>query len=148
MATLVEPVRARRVSPFARYQLKLAPWLFLAPALVMFLLFVVNPIVQSLWISLHEWDGLGNKIWLGFGNYVELFDDEFFYIALQNNLIWLILYLLAPPIGLAIALFLNQDVRGIRLAKSLFFFPFVISQVVVGLVFAGSTIRALVSSPR
>jgi multiple sugar transport system permease protein len=136
MATLAEPVRARRLSLFARHQLKLAPWLFLAPALVMFLIFVVNPIVQSLWISLHEWDGLGDRIWLGFGNYVELFDDEFFYIALKNNLIWLVLYLLAPPIGLAIALFLNQDVRGIRLFKSLFFFPFVISQVVVGLVFA------------
>lgn len=44
--------------------------------------------------------------------------------------------MLAPPIGLLIALFLNQQVAGIRLIKALFFFPFVISQVVVGLVFA------------
>lgn len=44
--------------------------------------------------------------------------------------------MLAPPCGLAIALFLNQQIRGIRVVKSLFFFPFVISQVVVGLVFA------------
>jgi multiple sugar transport system permease protein len=44
--------------------------------------------------------------------------------------------MLAPVIGLAIALFLNQEVLGVRLAKSLFFFPFVISQVVVGLVFS------------
>ena len=46
------------------------------------------------------------------------------------------LYLLAIPLGLFIALFLNQTVAGIRLYKSLFFFPFVISQVVVGLVFS------------
>jgi multiple sugar transport system permease protein len=55
---------------------------------------------------------------------------------LINNLKWLLLYLLAIPAGLGIALFLNQTVTGIRLYKSLFFFPFVISQVVVGLVFS------------
>ncbi|MEM9813078.1 MAG: sugar ABC transporter permease, partial [Pseudomonadota bacterium] len=61
--------------------------------------------------------------------------DDAFYTSLWNNLIWLILYLLAIPAGLFIALLLNQTVFGIRLYKSLFFFPFVISQVVVGLVF-------------
>jgi multiple sugar transport system permease protein len=79
---------------------------------------------------------LGEKTWVGFGNYVELFDSEAFYTSLKNNLLWLIFYMLAPPIGLLIALFLNQQVKGIRIVKSLFFFPFVISQVVVGLVFA------------
>jgi multiple sugar transport system permease protein len=66
---------------------------------------------------------------------VKLFSDRAFEISLWNNLKWLVLYLLAIPTGLAIALFLNQTVTGIRLYKSLFFFPFVISQVVVGLVF-------------
>jgi multiple sugar transport system permease protein len=50
--------------------------------------------------------------------------------------LWLVLFMLAVPIGLGIALFLNQTVTGIRLYKSLFFFPFVISQVVVGLIFS------------
>lgn len=118
------------------HQQKLAPWIFLAPALIMFILFVINPIVQSIWISFHEWDGLGEKVWVGWGNYLELFDDDLFYTSLWNNVIWLVLFLLAPPLGLAVALFLNQKVWGIRLVKSLFFFPFVISQVVVGLVFA------------
>ncbi|MDB4208727.1 sugar ABC transporter permease, partial [Amylibacter sp.] len=78
----------------------------------------------------------GEKTWIGMGNYVELFDDEAFYKSLKNNFIWLILYMLAVPIGLFMALFLNQSVRGIRIYKSMFFFPFVISQVVVGLVFS------------
>ena len=69
-------------------------------------------------------------------NYVELFHDPAFYTSLENNLIWLVLYMLAVPIGLFIAVFLNQNVVGIRLYKSLFFFPFVISQVVVGLIFS------------
>jgi ABC-type sugar transport systems, permease components len=49
--------------------------------------------------------------------------DRNFQISLWNNLRWLVLYLLAVPLGLFIALFLNQNVRGIRLYKSLFFFP-------------------------
>ena len=123
------------MTALARARGKLAPWLFLAPALAMFLVFVVSPIVQSIWISLHEWDGLGEMAWVGAANYEELLDDELFYVSLRNNLVWLVLFLLAPPIGLGLALFLNQTVPGIRLYKSLFFFPFVIASVVVGLVF-------------
>lgn len=118
-----------------RNQQKLAPWLFLAPGMAMFFVYVLLPIVESIWISFHDWDGLGPMQWIGLGNYIELLDDDSFYTALKNNVIWLVLYLMSIPAGLAIALFLNQSVRGIRLYKSLFFFPFVISQVVVGLMF-------------
>lgn len=114
----------------------MTPWLFLLPALLMFLLYVFYPIVQSISLSFYEWDGLGEKTWVGLANYSELFEDDNFWVSLKNNVIWLVFFMLAPVIGLAIALFLNQEVVGIRLAKSLFFFPFVISQVVVGLVFA------------
>jgi multiple sugar transport system permease protein len=116
-------------------QKALAPWLFLAPGIIMFLVYVIVPIFQSIWISFYEWDGLGPKTWVGTQNYVDLMSDDSFYTSLKNNVIWLLLYLLAIPMGLAVALFLNQTVTGIRLYKSLFFFPFVISQVVVGLIF-------------
>lgn len=118
-----------------RNQRQWAPWLFLAPGILMFLVYVVMPIFQSIWISFEDWDGLGPRTWIGLDNYVELFQDEAFYTSLYNNILWLVLYLLAVPAGLAIALFLNQTVAGIRIYKSLFFFPFVISQVVVGLIF-------------
>ncbi|GAB4557238.1 MAG: sugar ABC transporter permease [Haliangiales bacterium] len=119
-----------------RHRMQVTPWLFLAPALIAFLVFVINPIVQSIWVSFHQWDGLGDKTWVGLQNYIELFDDEIFYVSLKNNLIWLVLYMLAPVFGLLLALLLNQQLRGLRLVKALFFFPFVISQVVVGLVFS------------
>lgn len=118
-----------------RNQQRMAPWLFLAPGMIMFSIYVIIPIFQSIWISFYDWDGLGPKTWIGVANYVELLDDEAFYTSLKNNILWLVLYLLAVPAGLAVALFLNQTVAGIRLYKSLFFFPFVISQVVVGLIF-------------
>ena len=113
----------------------LAPWLFLAPGLLFFTTYVVWPIFESIWISFFDWDGLSSPIWIGLGNYMELLDDDAFYTSLKNNVLWLVLYLLAVPAGLAVALFLNQTVTGIRIYKSLFFFPFVISQVVVGLIF-------------
>lgn len=112
-----------------------APWLFLSPALLMFCLYVVWPIAQSIWISFHEWDGLGEMTWVGVANYAEMREDEQIAGAIVNNVLWLVFYLVAPVLGLALALFLNQQLRGARLAKSLFFFPFVINLVVVGLVF-------------
>lgn len=117
-------------------QQQIAPWLFLLPGVLMFMIYVIIPIFQSMNISFYEWDGLGAKEYVGIENYVELLDDDDFYTSLKNNVIWLVLYMLAIPAGLLVALFLNQTVRGIRIYKSLFFFPFVISQVVVGLVFA------------
>lgn len=126
---------------FKKNQLQIAPWLFVAPALFFFSIYVIIPIFQSISISFYEWNGLYNAQgestakWVGFNNYIKLLDDDNFYTSLKNNIIWLLLFMLAVPAGLAIALFLNQTVTGMRFYKSMFFFPFVISQVVVGLIF-------------
>ena len=116
--------------------LSVMPALFIAPALLFFTVYVILPIFQSFYISFHEWDGLGEMEWVGIGHYINLLDDERFYTSLKNNILWLMLFILSIPAGLFIALFLNQTVTGIRLYKSLFFFPFVISQIVVGLIFS------------
>ena len=124
-----------------RNKLAVAPWIFLIPALIFFAIYVVIPIFQSLWLSLYEWNGLytaegqSTAEWVGFGNYIKLWSDTNFWTSLRNNVAWLVLYMLAVPVGLFIALFLNQTVTGMRFYKSMFFFPFVISQVVVGLIF-------------
>lgn len=111
------------------------PWLFLMPGILLFAIYVLWPIISSISISLYQWDGLSPATYVGIENYIELMDDEEFYTALWNNVRWLVCFMGAVPIGLALALFLNQVVFGIRLIKSLFFFPFVISQVVIGLIF-------------
>lgn len=125
----------RQSSWWRRHQARLTPMLFLAPGLIFFSIYVIYPIFQSISISFYEWDGLSPASYVGISNYVELMDDEQFYTALWNNVRWLVMFMLALPIGLGLALFLNQVVFGIRLIKSLFFFPFVISQVVIGLIF-------------
>ena len=130
-----------------RNQLRLAPFLFLAPAILVFLIYVIYPIIDSIWVSFHQWNGmdrnalnedgtLKNWKWVGLENYYILFfDDEEFYVSLFNNIRWLIFSLLAIPIGLLLALFVNQKITGIRYIKSLFYFPFVINAVVIGVIF-------------
>ncbi len=125
----------RGPSPAARRQRR-AAWLFLAPACIMVAIYVVWPILSSIWLSFYNWDGMTDKAFVGLANYIELFQAPTFYTALKNNLIWLVLFLLAPPMGLAVALYLNQAVGGMRVVKSLFFAPFVLSGVVVGLIFS------------
>lgn len=125
----------RRISPTARLQRR-AACLFLAPACLMVAIYVIWPVLSTIRLSFYNWDGMTDATFVGLANYVELFHAPTFYTALKNNVIWLALFLLAPPTGLAIALYLNQAVAGIRLVKSLFFAPFVLSGVVVGLIFS------------
>jgi multiple sugar transport system permease protein len=122
-------------SPLAKRRRR-AAFFFMLPAILVFAVYVIYPIFSSIILSFYDWDGVADKVFVGFANYQELFQTDTFYTALKNNLIWLLLFMLAPPIGLALALYLNQNVRGIRLVKSLFFSPFVLSGVVVGLVFS------------
>ncbi|PCE22975.1 sugar ABC transporter permease [Paraburkholderia acidicola] len=137
--TLRAPVarakRRRKLSATARQQ-RVAAFLFLAPACAMVAIYVVWPILSSIALSFYSWDGMTEKTFVGLANYVELFHAPTFYTALKNNLLWLVMFLLAPPMGLAVALYLNQAVSGIRVVKSLFFAPFVLSGVVVGLMFS------------
>ena len=119
-----------------RNQLKLAPVFFLTPAILFFAVYVLHPIFSSLWISFFEWDGVGEMLWVGFGNYIEMWEDDRVHTAIKNNFIWLICFLLAPPLSLALGIFLNQNLTELKFIKSLFFFPFVVSPVVVGLIFS------------
>jgi multiple sugar transport system permease protein len=132
----ISPDSLDKPSWWSRHQMALVPWLFLTPAMLMFVVYVIAPIFESIAISFYDWDGLGTPKFIGFGNYIELMSDPDFMVSLKNNVIWFFGFLLSIPMGLGLALLLNQQVFGIRLAKSLFFFPFVISQVVIGLVFS------------
>jgi multiple sugar transport system permease protein len=136
MGSKLLPTISMRTNFWDRNQLKLAPVFFLTPAILFFAVYVLHPIFSSLLISLYEWDGVGEMFWIGIGNYVEMWDDERVHTAIYNNLLWLGFFLLAPPISLALGLFLNQNILEIKFVKSLFFFPFVVSPVVVGLIFS------------
>lgn len=113
-----------------------AAFWFLAPACLMTAVYVVYPILYTIYLSFFNWDGMMKPEFVGLANYIEMLHAPTFHVALKNNLTWLLSFLIAPPAGLIVALYLNQKVRGIRLFKALFFAPFVLSGVVVGLIFS------------
>jgi raffinose/stachyose/melibiose transport system permease protein len=121
----------------SRDQLRFLPWVFLAPALIIYSVVVVYPMLFSAYLSFFRWDGVApKKIFVGFQNYVTLLThNEVFWIALKNNAIWLIAALLVPTsIGLSLALVLNSRFRGSHIFRSIFYFPAVLSLAVVGLI--------------
>jgi multiple sugar transport system permease protein len=113
----------------------LTPLLFIIPGAILFGVIIILSSVETVWISFYEWDGMGPKIWVGLQNYLELYSDPQFYVSLKNNLIWLVMFMAAPPIGLALALLVNQQIGGMRFLKSMFFIPLVLATVTVGVVF-------------
>ena len=115
------------------------PWLFLAPYLVLFLVFVLLPIFLGVWISLHDWDfTLPGKPFVGLDNYVALFDSSSvtfkpFWNSMQATGIFTLfsvpLLLIVP---LTVALVMNQNFRGRNVFRSIFFAPYVLGVAVVG----------------
>ncbi len=107
---------------------------FLAPAVLLFLVFVVYPIVFNVQASLLEWDGVNQGIFVGLDNYSKLAADPVFAITLRNSALWILLTIVPQAvIGLLLALALNQKIRGSTIYRSLFFLPAVLSPVVVGI---------------
>lgn len=113
----------------------MAPTLFILPGALLFGIVIIMASIQTVWVSFFDWDGVSEMRWVGLSNYAQLIDDPQFYVSLKNNLIWLAMFMLAPPLGLALALLLNQPIRGMRIMKSLFFVPLVLASVTVGVVF-------------
>src|SRR6201993_2349292 len=143
MATSSTPEKAVSLAPrilksakASDDHLRFLPWLFLAPALVIYSVIVVSPMIYSAWLSLFRWDGISpTKVFVGIENYgILLTQNDVFWIALKNNAIWLVAALLLPTsIGLGLAILLNSRFRGSHFFRSVFYFPSVLSLAVVGL---------------
>lgn len=116
------------------------PWslvvLFLLPALVLYLVFVIYPVSRSLHFSLYQWNGLEPlDNFVGLDNFVRAFGDTTFREALKHNGIIIGLSLtLQIPAAIALAVLLNQKFRGRGLFRTFFFAPFILSEVVTAVV--------------
>ncbi len=109
---------------------------FLAPALVLYSVFVLYPVVQSTRYSLYDWNGLeALDDFVGLDNFRRAFSDDLFIDALRHNAIIIVLSVLVQlPVALALASLLNARIRGRAVLRTLFFAPYVLSEVVTGVV--------------
>ena len=107
--------------------------LFSLPVIVLTGALLFLPILQTLYYSLTQWDGL-TATWVGLDNYRRLFDDSVFWRVVLNNVFLLASIPLAILIPLLVAFLLHQHVIGWRFFRSVYFFPTAISWVVIGMV--------------
>jgi raffinose/stachyose/melibiose transport system permease protein len=131
---LSAPIRRARRARDRRRWTTIA--LFLAPALALYLLLVVAPVVQAMYYSGFRWNGLAAlDDFVGLQNFKRAFQDSVFVGALKHNGIFIVLSLcLQLPFALGVAMLLTQRLRGRALLRVLYFAPFVLSEVVTGVI--------------
>jgi ABC-type sugar transport system permease subunit len=113
-----------------------AGYLFVLPAFLLYLVFMIYPFFYSIYLSFTDWNGATQvKNFVGLQNYRELFSDELLWTALKHNLIWVVIGTIAPMvIGLLLAVLLWRQPRGFALFRTVFFMPQVLSPVVIAIV--------------
>lgn len=131
----VAPGGRRKLSPWKRSEY-IAAALFLAPGLIWFWTFSLYPLLNAFWMSLHDWKIRGPSEFVGLANYVQVFQDPINLIALRNTVVYAIISVPGQMVlGLAIALLLEQKIRGKVVFRLLFYLPVISSWVVVSLIF-------------
>ncbi len=133
------PERARRFRTPHHLQDKLIIFLFLLPSISIFLIFVIYPIIQSIYYSLFNWKGFGPAVdFVALDNYKRILTDRVFLIAVKNNLLIVILSLVIQlPLSLALAIMVGRDLPGRIFFRTIFFMPYVFSEVIVAIMWLG-----------
>ena len=123
-----EPRRRR-----ARFQ---PAWLFMAPSLVIFAVFVFYPIVCAIVYSFFDWQiGATSQRWLVLGNYARLLHDPQFWNSLRVTLVFTVVSVVALLLlGFVTALLLLRNTLAHRLVRSVLLFPTIVSFVTIGMV--------------
>ncbi len=112
-------------------------WLFVMPALFMYALFVLQPLVQTIRFSLYRWDGIGPATWVGLTNYRTVLDDPDLFGSILNSFRLVVFFSFIPVVlGLVAASVIHRVVRGRAgaVARTVLFLPQVIPLVAAGII--------------
>ncbi|MEJ7652207.1 MAG: sugar ABC transporter permease [Chloroflexia bacterium] len=121
-----------------RNQRRLAPYLFISPFFILFIVFGLYPILYSFWLSFYKGFGFEEKTFFGLGNYAYLLGDERYIKSVRNTTQYALgsLFILSP-LALLLALAINSRyVKWKGLYKTAFFFPVITSAVVITIIFS------------
>lgn len=124
--------------PWFKRQAKMAPYLFIAPFFILFIIFFLVPGMTALVISFFKWNGIGSPEWIGLRNFERMFEDTVFWQAVGNTAIYMMASLfICVPLSLIVASALNSQQLGLRgMWRGAFFSPIVTSSVAIALVFS------------
>lgn len=127
---------AKGMGAMARREERIA-YLFLSPWLIGLLVFTIGPIVASLFISMTNWNLMTPPSWVGLENYEDMFSDRDFYNSLGVTLRYVAISMPVFMVtGLALALLLNQRLRGMYVFRTLLFMPSVIAGTAVAVLWS------------
>lgn len=111
--------------------------MFLAPALIVYILFVVVSVVWAGFYSFFDWSGVGEKTFIGIQNYVQLMQDKTFWLTVGHTLAYTVICVLIQVFGgLLFAIFLTRITKGRALLQTLYYVPVVISSVAICQIFS------------
>ncbi|KQO16605.1 carbohydrate ABC transporter permease [Paenibacillus sp. Leaf72] len=112
-------------------------WLvFILPALIFYLGTVFVPIIQSLNYSFQQWNGIQEPRYIGFDNYIAMFKDSYFWNAVQNNLVYVVIVVFMQVfIGLFFALLLSYVNKGAGIFRTLYYLPAVVVTIAIAQMF-------------
>jgi ABC-type sugar transport system permease subunit len=118
-------------------QQKIAPYLFIAPFYILFAIFMGYPLISSLIMSFYEMRGFQSRIFVGFGNFTDLFRDPIFWKSLWNTVYFALgTLILQLPVALLLAILLNSKlVKGKNFLRLAFFTPVLVAGVFVAIIF-------------
>lgn len=114
-----------------RLQDKIAIFLFLLPAIILFLLFVIYPIFRSVYYSLFDWNGLGPAVnYVGLQNFIDIISDSIFLKAIENGIFIVVFSLgIQLPLAMTLAVLVGRNLPGRAIFRTIFFMPYVLSEV-------------------
>ncbi len=124
----------------ARRHPALANWgevaVFVVPALALFLIFVIVPMIEAVWYSFYKWNGYGPITnFVGLKNYILILKDPVFRRALFDNfLIILVSIFVQIPLAIWLATIVAKPLRGMVFFRALFFLPYVLADVAAGVI--------------
>ncbi|MFN8519699.1 MAG: sugar ABC transporter permease [Chloroflexota bacterium] len=126
----------RGIGPRSFAEAQWTAYLYLLPALLLFLAFVIYPMMQGAWISFLDWNGFSPPTWVGLDNYVEILRDGNLRAGFVRSVILILFYSLLPiALGLLItAILSSRPIRGASWFRGILFLPQVLPIVVVGIV--------------
>lgn len=106
----------------------------LVPALLIYVVFAIYPIILSFYYSVMNWDGFTDMQFVGLKNFVKIFHDPIFWNSTENNIFVVLASVFGQiPIALFIALLLNSKIKGAKIFRTIGFMPVVISTVIISI---------------
>ena len=113
---------------------KAFPYLMCLPALILFIVFILTPFFTGLYTSFQKWDGYGEMQWAGLNNYKFVLEDEVFWQAMQNTLVYAVLVTIVKNLlSLGLAMLLLRKIPLRTMFRTGIYMPVTMSYVVIGI---------------